>query len=34
VSLIDDENKLVFWRLGDRLRIAGADDFNGYDHMA
>ena len=31
VSLTDDEFKLVFSRLGDRLRIAGAAELNGYD---
>jgi D-amino-acid dehydrogenase len=31
VSLTDDEFKLVFSRLGDRLRIAGTAEFNGYD---
>lgn len=31
VSLTDDEYKLVFSRLGDRLRIAGTAEFNGYD---
>lgn len=31
VSLTDDEHKLVFSRLGDRLRIAGTAEFNGYD---
>ena len=30
VSLTDDERKLVFSRLGDRLRIAGTAEFNGY----
>ncbi len=30
VSLTDDEFKLVFSRLGDRLRIAGTAEFNGY----
>lgn len=30
VSLTDDEYKLVFSRLGDRLRIAGTAEFNGY----
>ncbi len=32
VSLTDDEYKLVFSRLGERLRIAGTAEFNGYDH--
>lgn len=31
VSLTDDGHKLVFSRLGDRLRIAGTAEFNGYD---
>ncbi|MCL2345008.1 MAG: D-amino acid dehydrogenase [Desulfobulbus sp.] len=31
VSLIDDERKLVFSRLGDRLRVAGTAEFNGYN---
>jgi D-amino-acid dehydrogenase len=31
VSLTDDEYKLVFSRLGDRLRIAGTAEFNGYE---
>ncbi len=31
VSLTDDEFKLVYSRLGDRLRIAGTAEFNGYD---
>ena len=31
VSLTDDEHKLVFSRLGDRLRIAGTAELNGYD---
>jgi D-amino-acid dehydrogenase len=31
VSLTDDEFKLVFSRLGERLRIAGTAEFNGYD---
>ncbi|MDD5176320.1 MAG: D-amino acid dehydrogenase [Sterolibacterium sp.] len=31
VSLIDDQHKLVFSRLGDRLRIAGTAEFTGYD---
>jgi D-amino-acid dehydrogenase len=29
--LTDDEYKLVFSRLGDRLRIAGTAELNGYD---
>ncbi|WP_153129930.1 D-amino acid dehydrogenase [Dechloromonas hortensis] len=31
VSLTDDERKLVFTRLGNRLRIAGTAEFNGYN---
>ena len=31
VSLTDDEHKLVFSRLGERLRIAGTVEFNGHD---
>jgi D-amino-acid dehydrogenase len=31
VSLTDDEYKLVFSRFGDRLRIAGTAELNGYD---
>lgn len=31
VSLTDDEFKLVFSRFGDRLRIAGTAELNGYD---
>lgn len=31
VSLTDDEYKLVFSRLGNRLRIAGTAEFNGYN---
>ncbi len=31
VSLTDDEHKLVYSRLGDRLRIAGTAEFTGYD---
>lgn len=30
VSLTDDEFKLVFSRLGDRLRVAGTAELNGY----
>jgi D-amino-acid dehydrogenase len=30
VSMTDDEYKLVFSRLGDRLRIAGTAELNGY----
>ncbi|WP_306604946.1 D-amino acid dehydrogenase [Azonexus sp.] len=31
VSLTDDERKLVFSRLGNRLRVAGTAEFNGYN---
>lgn len=31
VSLTDDEHRLVFSRLGDRLRIAGTAEIAGYD---
>jgi D-amino-acid dehydrogenase len=31
VSLTDDEYKLVFSRLGNRLRVAGTAELNGYD---
>lgn len=31
VSLTDSEYKIVFSRLGDRLRVAGTAEFNGYD---
>ncbi|PKO85576.1 MAG: amino acid dehydrogenase [Betaproteobacteria bacterium HGW-Betaproteobacteria-12] len=31
VSITDDERKLVFSRLGQRLRIAGTAEFNGYN---
>lgn len=31
VSLTDDEHKVVFSRLGDRLRVAGTAEFCGYD---
>lgn len=31
VSLTDDENKLVFSRLGDRLRVAGTAELAGWD---
>ncbi|MDR3159018.1 MAG: D-amino acid dehydrogenase [Zoogloeaceae bacterium] len=31
VSLTDDSRKLVFSRLGNRLRIAGTAEFNGYN---
>ena len=31
VSVTDDGHKLVFSRLGQRLRVAGTAEFNGYD---
>jgi D-amino-acid dehydrogenase len=31
VSLTDDEYKLVFSRLGERLRVAGTAELNGFD---
>jgi D-amino-acid dehydrogenase len=31
ISLTDEDHKLVFTRLGDRLRVAGTAEFNGYD---
>lgn len=31
ISLIDDEFKLVYSRLGDRLRVAGTAEFNGFN---
>ena len=31
VSVTDDEHKIVFSRLGNRLRIAGTAEFNGYN---
>jgi D-amino-acid dehydrogenase len=31
VSLTDDEYKVVFSRLGNRLRVAGTAEFNGYN---
>lgn len=31
VSLIDDEFKLVYSRLGERLRVAGTAEFNGFN---
>src|SRR5688500_9643815 len=31
VSLTDDEHKIVFSRLGNKLRIAGTAELNGYD---
>lgn len=33
VSLTDDQFKLVFSRLGQRLRIAGTAEFNGHDRQ-
>lgn len=37
LSLTDDDNKLVYSRLGDRLRVAGIEELNGFNetmHMA
>lgn len=31
VSITDDEHKIVFSRLGDRLRVAGTAEMTGYD---
>ena len=31
LSLIDDEHKMVYARLNDRLRVAGTAEFTGYD---
>jgi D-amino-acid dehydrogenase len=31
ISLTDDAYKIVFSRLGERLRVAGTAEFNGYD---
>lgn len=31
VSITDSENKMVFTKLGNKLRIAGTAEFNGYD---
>lgn len=31
ISLIDDAFKLVYSRLGDKLRVAGTAEFNGFD---
>ncbi|MGC4090787.1 MAG: D-amino acid dehydrogenase [Polyangiaceae bacterium] len=31
VSITDDEHKIVVSRLGDRLRVAGTAEFNGYN---
>ncbi len=33
VSLIDDEFKLVYSRLGDRLRVAGTAEFDGFSQV-
>ncbi|MBB5019320.1 D-amino-acid dehydrogenase [Chitinivorax tropicus] len=33
VSLTDESRKLVFSRLGDRLRVAGTAELNGYDQQ-
>ena len=31
VSLTDQDNRIVYSRLGDRMRVAGTAEFNGYD---
>jgi D-amino-acid dehydrogenase len=31
VSLTDNDHKLVFSRIGERMRVAGTAEFNGYD---
>jgi len=31
ISLTDEENRIVYSRLGDRLRVAGTAEFSGYD---
>jgi D-amino-acid dehydrogenase len=31
ISLTDEENRIVYSRLGDRLRVAGTAEFAGYD---
>lgn len=31
ISLTDQENRIVYSRLGDRLRVAGTAEFSGYD---
>ena len=31
VSITDDDHKIVLSRLGDRMRIAGTAEFNGYN---
>ncbi|MFP6712043.1 MAG: D-amino acid dehydrogenase [Rhodospirillales bacterium] len=31
ISLTDEDHKLVFTRLGQRMRVAGTAEFNGYD---
>jgi D-amino-acid dehydrogenase len=31
ISLTDEDHKVVFTRLGDRMRVAGTVEFNGYD---
>ncbi|MBT5179913.1 MAG: D-amino acid dehydrogenase [Rhodospirillaceae bacterium] len=31
ISLTDHENRIVYSRLGDRLRVAGTAEFSGYD---
>ena len=31
ISITDEDHKLVFTRLGERMRVAGTAEFNGYD---
>ena len=31
VSITDEDHKIVFTRLGNRMRVAGTVEFNGYD---
>jgi len=31
ISITDEDHKIVFTRLGDRMRVAGTVEFNGYD---
>ena len=31
ISLTDMENRIVYTRLGDRMRVAGTAEFSGYD---
>lgn len=32
ISLTDSDRKIVFTRLGDKLRVAGTAEFNGFNH--